>query len=125
MQPYLKETHWRTLARAITYRLLAIISSFMLVGIGDGIIVEISKTAIYYLLERLWLYTQWQINEDQETQFRIVTRAIVYRAVATIAVAYWVGIEMALWLALIQTLLFYINERVWQRISWGKFLATS
>lgn len=121
----LNETHGRTLSRAVTYRIMAAISSVAMVGISSGILVEISKTVIYYVLERLWLYIDWEVNNGLESQTRIIARAIVYRAVATLAVAYWVGIESALWLALIQTLIFYINERLWQRISWGRIVEAS
>lgn len=96
-----------------------------MVGITSGIVVEIVKTAIYYILERLWLRISWQINNGNESQLRVITRAVVYRVVATVAVTYWVGIEMALWLAVVQTLLFYLNEMIWSRISWGKTFATS
>lgn len=121
---HLAETHRRTLARAVTYRIMAIMSSFAMVGIASGILVELSKTLIYYVLERLWLQVSWQIQSGQETHTRILVRAVVYRAVATVAASYWVGIEAALWLAVIQTLLFYLNDVVWQRISWGKPFAT-
>ena len=94
-----------------------------MVGIASGIVVEIVKTGIYYTLERLWLRVNWQINNGRESQLRIVTRAVVYRMVATVAVAYWVGIEMALWLAVVQTLLFYVNEMVWLHISREKTVA--
>jgi len=120
---HLEEKHWRTAARAISYRALAMISSFIMVGIASGIVVEIVKTGIYYTLERLWLRVNWQINNGRESQLRIVTRAVVYRMVATVAVAYWVGIEMALWLAVVQTLLFYVNEMVWLHISREKTVA--
>lgn len=124
MAQQLAETRWRTAARAISYRALAIISSFIMVGITSGVVVEIVKTMIYFSLERLWLHVNWQINNGIESQVRVVTRAVVYRMVATVAVAYWVGIEMALWLAVVQTLLFYLNEMAWRRISWGKTFAT-
>ena len=91
-----------------------------MLGLISGVVIEITKTLIYYLLERAWLYVPWQISQGAESQTRIVARTVVYRVVATVAVAYWVGIESALWLALIQTILFYLNEIAWRRVSWGK-----
>ena len=120
MQQHLAETRQRTAARAISYRVLAVISSFVMIGLISGVVIEITKTLIYYLLERAWLYVPWQISQGAESQTRIVARTVVYRVVATVAVAYWVGIESALWLALIQTILFYLNEIAWRRVSWGK-----
>lgn len=120
MHQHLTETKRRTLARAISYRVMAMISSFAMVGIAGGFLVEISKTVIFYLLERCWLYIPWQIRQGQESQVRIITRAVVYRLLATVVVAYWVGINIALWLAVIQTILFYLNEITWRHVSWGK-----
>lgn len=124
MQQHLAETHQRTAARAISYRVLAVMSSFVMIGLISGIVIEITKTLIYYLLERAWLYVPWQISQGAESQTRIIARTVVYRVVATVAVAYWVGIESALWLAVIQTMLFYLNEIAWRRVSWGKTIAT-
>jgi uncharacterized membrane protein len=121
----IQETHQRTMARAVSYRALAVISSLIMVGVSSAIAVEVTKTLIYYVLERMWLLTGWQIQQDQETQLRIITRAVAYRVVATVAVSFWVGIESALWLALVQTVLFYVNEIVWRRVAWGKTVATS
>lgn len=125
VQQCLTETHQRTLARAVTYRTMAIASSVIVVGVASGIVVEICKTFIYYLLERAWLRVPWQIDQGRESQRRIITRAVVYRVVATVVVAYWVGIESALWLAVIQTVLFYLNEMIWRSVAWGKTVATS
>jgi len=121
----IQETHQRTMARAVSYRALAVISSLIMVGVSSAIAVEVTKTLIYYVLERMWLLTGWQIQQDQETQLRIITRAVAYRVVATVAVSFWVGIESALWLALVQTVLFYVNEIAWRRVAWGKTVATS
>jgi uncharacterized membrane protein len=121
----IQETHQRTMARAVSYRILAELSSFVMVGVASGIVIEVAKTLVYYVMERLWLLTSWQIQQGQETQLRIITRAVVYRVVATVVVSLWVGIEAALWLALVQTVLFYVNEIVWRRVAWGKTVATS
>jgi uncharacterized membrane protein len=104
---------------------MAVISSLIMVGVSSAIAVEVTKTLVYYVMERLWLLTSWQIQQGQETQLRIITRAVVYRVVATVVVSLWVGIEAALWLALVQTVLFYVNEIVWRRVAWGKTVATS
>jgi len=114
------ETYSRTVAKAITYRLMAIVSSVLMVGWQSAIYVEISKTLIFYVCERAWLRSHWGIKDGIETLARSITKSIVYRAIATVAVAYWVGWVSALWLALVQTVLFVINDRVWQLIDWGR-----
>ena len=115
------ETHGRTVAKAITYRIMAVVSSVVMVGWYSAIFVELSKTLVYYVCERAWLRTQWGTHNHCETMTRSIAKAVVYRAVATVAVAYWVGWYTALWLALVQTLIFVANDRAWQYIQWGRF----
>ena len=120
----IQETHTRTVARAVSYRILAVLSSFVMVGMASGVVIEIVKTLVYCVMERLWLLTSWQIQQGQETQLRIITRAVVYRVVATLMISQWIGIESALWLALVQSVLFYVNEMIWRRVAWGGTVAT-
>jgi uncharacterized membrane protein len=87
----------------------------------SAIYVELSKTIVFYFCERLWVKVSWGIENGLETWARSLIKSVVYRIVATVAAAYWVGIESALWLALVQTILFVLNDRVWQFISWGLF----
>jgi len=114
------ETHKRTIAKAITYRLLAIVSSVIMIGWYSAVYVELSKTLIFYMCERFWLKISWGTQGQCESWTRTVIKSVFYRIIATIAVAYWVGIESALWLALVQTILFIINDRLWQFVSWGR-----
>lgn len=114
------ETHARSLAKSVTYRLLAIISSIIMVGWVSAIYVEITKTFIFYACERLWLKVSWGIEHQQETWKRSVAKSIFYRVLATIAVAFWVGWADALWLAVVQTLLYVLNDRLWQLSAWGR-----
>ena len=114
------ETRARTIAKSISYRFLAIVSSVVMIGWYSAIYVEISKTLIFYLCERFWLKISWETESGLETWTRSVVKSIFYRIIATIAVAYWVGIVSAIWLALVQTILFIINDRLWQLVSWGR-----
>ena len=116
----MQESYARTIAKSVSYRSAAIVSSVIIVGWVDMIYVELSKTLIFIICERLWLRSIWQIHNGVETITRSLVKAVVYRLVATIAVSYWVGIVMALWLAFIQTALFVANDRIWQLVSWGK-----
>jgi len=114
------ETYFRTIAKSISYRSLAIVSSVIMVGWESAIYVEISKTLIFYVCERAWLKSSWGIKDGIEIMMRSMIKSIVYRVVATVAVAYWVGWISALWLALVQTVLFVANDRAWQFIDWGR-----
>jgi uncharacterized membrane protein len=54
-----------------------------------------------------------------ETHVRTLTRAIIYRVLATIITAFFTGIGTAIMLHIILTVLFYIHERLWLKIQWG------
>jgi uncharacterized membrane protein len=53
------ETRKRTLARAITYRIVATIITAFFTGIGAAIILHIMLTLVHYVMERLWLNIEW------------------------------------------------------------------
>ena len=93
-----------------------------MVGWHSAIYVELSKTLIFYLCERFWLKISWEIKDGLETWQRSVAKSVFYRIIATVVVAYWTGIESAVWLAVIQTVLFIVNDRLWQFISWGRYV---
>lgn len=116
----LRDTHARTLFKSITYRALAIGASIIMVGWYHAIYVEISKTIIFYLCERFWLRVHWEIKDNSESWTRTIVKSLFYRLLATVVAAYWVGIQSALWLALFQTILFILNEKAWQLVSWGR-----
>ena len=53
------ETRKRTLARAITYRIVATIITAFFTGISAAIILHIILTSVHYVMERLWLNIEW------------------------------------------------------------------
>ena len=53
------ETRKRTLARAITYRIVATIITAFFTGISAAIILHIILTLVHYVMERLWLNIEW------------------------------------------------------------------
>ena len=55
-----------------------------------------------------------------ETHKRTLTRAFSWRITATAVTAVFTGIEGAIILNAIMTLLHYIHERVWLKLDWGK-----
>jgi len=53
------ETHKRTIIRAITYRILALLITALWTGISDAIIIHIILTTVHYIHERIWLKIDW------------------------------------------------------------------
>jgi uncharacterized membrane protein len=56
------ETHNRTLARAISYRILATVITAIWTGLSSAIVIHVALTVVHYIHERLWLKVKWGIN---------------------------------------------------------------
>jgi len=55
-----------------------------------------------------------------ELHKRTIIRAVTYRVIALLITAIWTGLSDAILIHLILTLVHYVHERIWMRISWGK-----
>ncbi len=55
-----------------------------------------------------------------ETHQRTALRAISYRITALLVTAIWTGLEDAIIIHIILTIIHYIFERIWLKIDWGK-----
>jgi uncharacterized membrane protein len=53
------ETKKRTLARTISYRIVALLITAIWTGLADAIIIHIVLTLIHYIFERIWLRIKW------------------------------------------------------------------
>ena len=53
------ETHKRTIARTISYRFTALLITAIWTGLGDAVAIHIVLATWQYVLERLWLKTDW------------------------------------------------------------------
>jgi len=56
-----------------------------------------------------------------ELHKRTIIRAVTYRIIALLITAIWTGLNDAILIHIILTAIHYIHERIWIRISWGKF----
>jgi len=140
-----KETQTRTIVKAIIYRFFSVVAIMLLsllfgasmasAGIV-GLIVIVVGTAIYYIHDRLWLLTNWARNDRGiDDVKRSVIKTIIYRAI-TMVVSYLIAIFVikssssnAVLFAIAQALtnmtFFFIVERVFNFISWGKVIPES
>ena len=57
------ETHRRTLARALTWRITATAVTAVWTGIEGAIIINIFMTLAHYVHERAWLRVKWGKND--------------------------------------------------------------
>jgi uncharacterized membrane protein len=58
------ETHKRTLARAITWRIVATLVTAVWTGLSGAIVINIFMTLAHYAHERVWLRIGW--GREQE-----------------------------------------------------------
>lgn len=53
------EMHKRTMARAISYRVVATAITALFTGISAAIVLHIILTLVHYAMERAWLKIKW------------------------------------------------------------------
>ena len=56
------ETHKRTLARAISWRIVATVVTAYFTGLTGAIVINIWMTIAHYVHERIWLKIQWGLE---------------------------------------------------------------
>ena len=136
------EKHLRTTAKAATYRVASVIMAMILtLAYGASITQALSFGAIafvwgltwFYIYDRIWLLLRWNRDESgKDTKLRSVIKSIVYRVVVisfsvfTARVVFTDSNLTAMLMATTQfvlnLVLYYTLERVWNTVQWGKFL---
>ena len=70
------ETHKRTIARAITWRITATIITGLYTGLAGAIIINIWMTLAHYIHERAWLRFKWGTSVNSLDQNNDATDVI-------------------------------------------------
>ncbi len=122
----------RHLAKAVTWRVIGTIDTFILswivtsnplLGFKIGVSEVITKMTLYYFHERVW----FNIKFDN-SRLRHIFKTITWRVVGTLDTLFiaWIlsddiivgmtigGIEV-----ITKMILYYLHERVWYRSDWG------
>jgi uncharacterized membrane protein len=135
----MKETHIRTVTKTVVYRVLSVIAIILLslaFGASDavagalGLGAVVLGTIAYYIHDRVWLRFAWLTSDNSESQLRSLIKSVTYRLIAmglafamaklfltssnSSAAAFTIA-QMA-----INFVLFFIVERVFNLIAWGK-----
>jgi uncharacterized membrane protein len=55
-----------------------------------------------------------------ETKLRTIARGLTYRFFGILITAVWTGLATSLAIHVILTVLYYIHERIWLQITWGR-----
>jgi uncharacterized membrane protein len=136
----------RSLAKALTYRSIGIISDITIISrIAEGgdealnlaIVTNISSTTLFVIHERVWNRILWGVHMHidkfdgrmHERSYRSLTKAITNRALSmvsdTIIVYLATGqidktLSILVFTNTMSTIIYYFHERAWNRVHWGK-----
>jgi len=58
------ETHKRTIARAVVWRIIATIITALWTGLSSAILIYVILTVLHYIHERAWLRVKWGKMND-------------------------------------------------------------
>ncbi len=53
------ETHWRTVVKSISWRVVATLVTAYFTGLTGAIVINIWMTVAYYIHERMWTRVKW------------------------------------------------------------------
>ena len=56
---HMTETHTRTIARTVTYRISALLITALWTGLGEAIAIHFVLAILQYVMERAWLKIEW------------------------------------------------------------------
>lgn len=128
------ESHLRSIIKGISWRIVGtidtILLSFLITGhatmaLKIGFTEVITKVALYYLHERVWLY--FLRGAEQSNQVSLI-KAVTWRIVGTIDTMLlgWfysgnplTGLKIGITEVLTKIILYYLHERAWKTIPIG------
>ena len=140
-----KETQQRSIAKTLTIRVLFslshLINGFIVSGswiIGAQIlgIAAVVNMSLHWAHERVWNWVQWNRKPGDTSMFldgqpRTISKSITWRVLITvnnflipyITTGSWKAAVAFLTIATVMNIvIYYTHERVWNRVSWGKIV---
>ena len=139
-----KETHIRTIVKTVVYRIISIIVTMGLTlafggsalqAVQFGLVSLIIGSSHYYIYDRIWQFIPWQRSVDgKDTQLRSIVKSVVYRI--TVILVLMVSARMifadsnltaflvATTKFIINTISYFVLERIFNRTSWGLVTTT-
>jgi uncharacterized membrane protein len=134
------ETHLRTTAKVVVYRSISLTTTILLTiaygatitqAMAFGVYALLSGLAMLYVYDRIWLLIGWnRDSRGEDTNKRSIVKAILYRCIVMLMVmagslviftsSSWTAFLMATSQFVLNITTFYVCERVWNKIKWGK-----
>ena len=132
------DTYNRTLAKTLTYRISTFLFTYLVTFALTGAkgtsmaiaILSLTLGAVTFIIhERLWTRVKWGNLGGIDYKFRSLAKTVTYRLWSLFIVfvlSIILGLQqsealvMTIALNVMYMLTHYINERVWNRIFWGK-----
>jgi len=139
---FVSETHLRTLAKTVGYRICSIFLTMavtaILGGTGGqvaamGVFALILGSLTYYLHDRAWLFTGWNRDEvGVDSNKRILVKTVVYRIIVlimTFTIAKFVldgsnqtAATFAIVMLVANAIMYFVFEKVCNYVNWGRFV---
>ena len=128
------DSHKRALAKAVSWRAVGTLDTFLWSWIVTGqpghagaiaSLETFTKIALYYLHERLWRLIRWAPNAHLRSLFKAVSWRLL-GSLDTFILSFFVtgrlryAVSIAGGEALTKIALYYLHERAWRRVAWGR-----
>jgi uncharacterized membrane protein len=138
-----EETHLRSIAKVVSWRVLITISHMvnalivtgsLLMGFKIAGMALVINSTLFWIHERLWNYFQWNRRKDERLEFRegqprSISKIITWRVLITfsnflipfIITGSWGSAALFAGMAtVINMILFWSHERLWNWVRWGR-----
>lgn len=133
-----KDTKARSLVKGITWRIIGTIDTFLLAYLflgevklaGPIALTEVAtKILLYFAHERIWNIVAWGRTQTHVSHIRSVVKGISWRifgTIDTILISWfysgnpWGALKIGVSEVLTKVALFYVHERVWSAVKWGR-----
>jgi uncharacterized membrane protein len=135
------ETHTRTLAKTVLYRIFSIVLTMFITFIlggtegqmaAMGVAAFVLGSATYYLHDRIWLFFNWNRDgEGVDSNKRSIAKTIAYRIVVLIMTFFIAKVVLsgssnetaatfAVVMLVANAVLYFVVEKACNYISWGR-----
>jgi uncharacterized membrane protein len=126
--------HARALVKAITWRILGTLDTFLWSWLVTGHPIDagaiasmeaFTKVVLYYLHERLWRLLRWSPNSRLRSLLKAVSWRLVGSADTFLLSLLVTGnaryaVSIASIEAMTKIVLYYLHERAWRGVPWGR-----